>query len=79
MSNFALSKIKAVKGQQAFYKLLKNNRCPFDEFESSLEARYQSELAASYAYMERVANGGSMPQTKFKDITQNEKQLKSMR
>ncbi len=76
MATFALNKIQAVKGQQTFYKLLKDNKCPFDEFEDSLETQYKSELGSIYAYMERVANRKSMPAKKFKDITPSQETVK---
>ncbi len=76
MTTFALKKIQAIKGKQVFYKLLKNNKCPFDEFEKSLEIKYTSELVTIYAYMERVANRESMPAGKFKEITPSEETIK---
>ena len=48
MSIFALQKIEAIKGKQEFDKLVVDGKCPFDEFENSLESQYKSELAGIY-------------------------------
>ena len=37
VSIFALEKIDAIKGKQEFVKLKVDDKCPFDEFENSLE------------------------------------------
>ncbi len=45
MNTFAIKEIEAVKGNQAFYKLLKNNTCFFDEFEIELlKTQHESEI-----------------------------------
>lgn len=71
MSKFALHKIDAVKGRQTLFKLVKGNLCFLDEFErqASGNSQYLNELAMLYAYMEYVANGVSLPSTKFRDLT----------
>ena len=40
MSKFALRKIEAIRGKQEFDKLIVDDKCPFDEFEGSLEGQY---------------------------------------
>lgn len=77
MNTFAIKGIEAVKGNQTFYKLLKNNTCFFDEFEKEvLKTQHESEIPAIYMYMERIANGNSMPATKFKDLTPSQETVK---
>ncbi len=65
MSIFALQKIEAIKGKQEFDKLVVDGKCPFDEFENSLESQYKSELAGIYHYMQDVADLKSVPYAKF--------------
>jgi hypothetical protein len=55
MSNFALKEIKDVKGKQKFYKLLKDNVCEFDIFESEASLNYDSEVNRIYALMNKAA------------------------
>ena len=77
MSIFALKEIKAVKGRQTFYKLVKGNKCQFDMFEEKmLKTSFAGEVGKIYAYMERIANGESMPAKKFKDITPKKSPVK---
>lgn len=65
MSTFALEEIEAVKGKQAFHKLVVDGECPLDKFESEIEACYKSELTGLYSIMNQVANLKSVPQNKF--------------
>ena len=74
MSIFALEKIKAIKRKQEFVKLIVDEKCPFDEFENSLEAQYKAELAGVYHCMQDVADLKSLPKTKFHFYDINEKQ-----
>ncbi len=77
MTIFALKEIEAVKGRQTFYKLVKDNKCHFDIFEEKmLRTQFAGEVGKIYAYMERIANGESMPATKFKDITPSNESVK---
>jgi len=77
MTTFALKEIETVKGKQTFYKLLKNNICLFGEFEKAvLKTQHESEMPTAYLYMERIANGDSMPATKFKDLTPSQETVK---
>jgi hypothetical protein len=70
MRIFATQIIEAVKGKQVFEKLLVDNVCLLDEFEKEIQdnPQYSSELKTLYAYMNFVANGSSLPLTKFREI-----------
>ncbi len=74
MPTFALRKIEAIKGKQQFDKLVIDGQCPFDEFENSLEAQYQSELAGIYNYMQNVADLKAVPEDKFHFYDKDKKQ-----
>ena len=65
MSKFALRKIEAIKGKQEFDKLIVDDMCPFDLFESGLEGQYRSELEGIYHIMQDVADLKLVPDTKF--------------
>ncbi len=65
MATFALCKIEAIRGIQEFDKLIVNGRCPFDDFENSLESQYQSELKGIYRCMQDIANLKTLPYAKF--------------
>ena len=64
MPIFALRKIEAIKGKQEFDKLVVDGKCPFDEFENSLEVQYKAELAGIYNYMQNVADLKAVPEDK---------------
>jgi len=74
MSIFALEIIEAIKGKQEFVKLIVDGKCPFDEFENSLENLYKSELVGIYHYMQDVADLKSVPTNKFHFYDLNKKQ-----
>lgn len=78
MPNFALINIDTINGKQVFEKLVVDDVCPFDEFERSIESnkKYYNELGSIYNYMEQLANGASLPETKFKDITPRKETVK---
>lgn len=78
MPNFALIKIDAISGKQVFEKLVVDKICLFDEFENSISSsnKYKNELSSIYNYMEQLANGASLPNTKFKDITPDKEKVK---
>jgi len=65
MPTFALQRIEAIKGKQEFDKLVVDGKCPFDEFENTLEVQYKSELVGIYAYMQNVADLKAVPREKF--------------
>lgn len=78
MSKFTLKSIEGVDGTQIFAKLLINNECQFDDFESKIRSSnsmYLNELSSIYLYMQRVANlqdGAGH----FKDITPDKEIVK---
>ena len=74
MPIFALEKIEAIKGKQEFVKLKVGDKCPFDEFENSLEKQYLPELLGIYHNMQDVADLKSLPETKFHFYDLNKKQ-----
>lgn len=74
MPIFALRKIEAIKGKQEFDKLVVDGKCPFDEFEKSLEAQYKAELAGIYNYMQNVADLKAVPEDKYHFYDNNKKQ-----
>ncbi|MGD2034172.1 MAG: hypothetical protein PVF73_03890 [Bacteroidales bacterium] len=78
MPKFALERIDCIEGKQVFEKLLIDDQCQFDEFEKEISKndKLYSELGKIYSYMEFVANGESLPATKFKDITPKKKKIK---
>ena len=78
MSKFALQRIESITGFQTLDKLIVDDHCQFDEFEQAISNnnKYKSELASIYNYMEQVANGNSVPEKKFKDITPESETIK---
>lgn len=69
MPNFATVEMKEVKGStQTFEKLYVNNVCFLDEFEKEIKntSQYYSEYMTIISYMNCVANGQKLPDTKFK-------------
>ncbi|MFO7939300.1 MAG: hypothetical protein R6U66_06075 [Bacteroidales bacterium] len=86
MSIFALKKLtvtvdgkeEPIDGAQKIEKLLIDNECQFDDFESDVlkHKKYINELGKIYAYIEFAANGSSLPSKKFKDITPAKENVK---
>ena len=74
MPIFALQKIEAIKGRQEFDKLIVDGKCPFDEFEESLEEQYKAELAGIYHYMQDVADLKLVSEKKFHFYDKDKKQ-----
>ena len=70
MRTFATQIIEAVKGKQIFEKLIVNGLCLLDEFEEEIKVnpQYTSEFKTILSYMDFVANGASLPNTKFREI-----------
>lgn len=79
MPKFALQKIEAIKGRQEFDKLIIDDRCPFDEFELSLEDQYKSEMAGIYHYMQDIADLKLVPEEKFHFYDKNKKPKNGVR
>jgi len=73
MSNFVVTNIDEVNGKQECKQLVivKNGEYlgVFDEFENSLQKKYDSSLVAIISIMNRVANLQTVSPDKFKDIT----------
>lgn len=65
MAKFALEKMDIVVGAQRFDKFVVDGIAPIDKFEADLEAAYESEMDAIYAYMNLVANNTPLPGTKY--------------
>jgi putative component of toxin-antitoxin plasmid stabilization module len=71
MHTFALKEIEEIKGKLKIYKLLVDGKCSFDEFEKEIEneGNLKSELTTIQTRLYEIADGKSLPETKFKDIT----------
>lgn len=65
MADFKAVSIDEVSGAQRFYKLIKNGRCQFDDFCSEIDTTYPYEKTAMFRSMDCLANGESLPKTKF--------------
>jgi hypothetical protein len=70
MRKFATEIFEAVKGKQTFEKLLVDGICLIDEFENKIRQnkQYISELTRIFSHMDLLANGSSLPKTKFREI-----------
>ena len=71
MSIFALKYIEEFVGQLKIFKLVVNNHCEYDEFESQIttESSYSSELITIQSRLLEIANGKLLPKEKFRKIT----------
>lgn len=79
MRIFALIKMEEVKGScQAFEKLSVDKNCLIDKFEEEIKenSQYWSEYKKIISYMNFVANGILLPQTKFRVIKGDNKDTK---
>lgn len=78
MAEFKLEKIEEIEGKIAFYKLLVNESCEFDEFweEIKEDGNLSKELAQIQSRMEDVSNLKRLPKTKFRDITPKTEKVK---
>lgn len=71
MSIFATKSMEEIKGVlQTFDKLVVDNICLLDKFESEIKEnkQYVSEYQHILLYMNSVANGQSLPESKFREI-----------
>jgi len=70
MRIFVTETIDAIHGQQTFEKLFVDGVCHLDEFEAEIKSNAQlySEYKTIFAYMDFVANGKTLPKTKFREI-----------
>lgn len=79
MAIFALRKVEAIKAKQEIDELVIDGIGQLEAFEQEIKDthnRYQTELEMLFLYMDYVANGRSLNQTKFKDITPRGEQVK---
>lgn len=78
MSIFTLKKIEAVAGKQEFFELLIDGKSQYEEFhlEISEQTTYVSELKTILSYMSFVAELRMLPQSKFRDITPSNDNVK---
>jgi hypothetical protein len=63
---FELHLLDQVRGKLKFYKLLKNDQCPFDDFLTQLaqEGNLVAEVYSAFNLLEQVANNRPLPGTK---------------
>lgn len=79
MSTFGLRKVEAVQAKQELDELVIDGIGQLEAFEALLrneQDRYVSELRTIISYMEYLANGNSLAQNKFKDVTPAGEQVK---
>lgn len=71
MSKFALKYIDEITGRLKIFKLLVNNNCEYDEFESQIktDGSYSSELVTIQIRLQEIADGKLLPKEKFRNIT----------
>ncbi|GAB3993535.1 hypothetical protein GCM10028807_28990 [Spirosoma daeguense] len=72
MSTFTLKKVEAVRAKQELDELVVDGIGQLEAFERLLketDMRFLSEFKTLLSYMEYAANGNSLPDTKFKDVT----------
>ena len=71
MSNFALKRIKAVKGQIKFAELFIDDIGQLTSFQEALGNKDQADLDSIFYYMERVSNSEILPHKQFKKVKIN--------
>ena len=79
MSTFALRKVEAVKAKQELDELLIDGVGQLEAFEEEIKqkhGRFLTELQMLLLYIEYAANGQSLSETKFRDITPNGESVK---
>lgn len=72
MSTFTLKKVDTVRAKQELDELVVDGVGQLEAFETLLketDVRFLSEFKTLLSYMEYAANGNSLPDTKFKDVT----------
>lgn len=70
MRTFATETLEAIRGKQTFEKLSIDGVCLLDEFEVEIKSNAQlyAEYKTIFAYMNFVAEGKSLPKTRFREI-----------
>lgn len=79
MTKFALKSLSSIIGKQEIDLLIENDVCYFEEFEDEIKERhkkYDNELGSLLQILERLSNGESLPNGKFKDITPEKESVK---
>jgi putative component of toxin-antitoxin plasmid stabilization module len=79
MTKFALKSLSSIVGKQEIDLLIENDVCYFEEFEDEIKERHQkynNELGSLLQILERLSNGESLPNEKFKDITPEKELVK---
>ncbi|AUD01364.1 hypothetical protein [Spirosoma pollinicola] len=72
MSTFALRKVEVVKAKQELDELVIDGvgqLAAFEELLATKHKQYISELRTMLTYVEHAANGNTLPDTRFKDVT----------
>ena len=72
MSTFTLRKVEVVKAKQELDELVIDGIGQLEVFEQLIaetDKRFLTEFRTLLSYMEYAANGNSLPDTKFKDVT----------
>lgn len=65
MAEFSIQRMEEVGGSVAFCKLIRNGRCPFDEFCADIKSSYRDELTTAYRLMDALSKGEKLPDRKF--------------
>jgi putative component of toxin-antitoxin plasmid stabilization module len=79
MTKFALRKLEAIVAKQEVDELVIDGIGQLEFFEQELDksdSRYLSEFKTLKAYIEYAANGKSLGDTKFKDVTPQKEDVK---
>lgn len=77
MTKFTIERINAISCHQEFDQLVIAGTGQLDIFEKGLNnTSYQSEFKTLLAYMEYLGNNGSLPKTKFRDVTPKGEKVK---
>jgi hypothetical protein len=78
MPTFALQELKELSSKLRIYKLLIDNACEYDAFETQiqLDGTYASELVTIQTRLIEIAECKSLPKEKFKDITPRKEPIK---
>ena len=79
MAKFALQRIEAIKAKQEIDELFVDGQGQWECFKEEINkqhADYSSELIKMLDYIAYAANGNSLPDTKFKDVTPEKESVK---
>lgn len=78
MTKFVLKCVEEIVGKIKIFKLIVNDNCEYDEFETQIktEGSYSSELITIQSRLQEVADGKLLPKEKFRNITPKKELLK---